>query len=76
MEARSQMSPGQVERTRFAGGGGPDRSFRCSFCLKLIGHAKDGVAGPGVAICRDCVALSVEILDEMGKRLRNGPRPQ
>jgi hypothetical protein len=71
------MPPERVERSQFAGDGGPDRAFWCSFCLKPIGDAKDGVAGPGgVAICRDCVALCVEIFDEMGQPLHDGPRVQ
>ena len=70
------MPAEQVRRSQFPSDGPSDRSFRCSFCLKQIGQPSDGVAGPGVAICRDCVALCVEILDEMGQAPHDGPRPQ
>jgi hypothetical protein len=70
------MPPERVRRTQFAVEGGSDRSLRCSFCLRPVGHAKDAVVGPGVAICRDCVALCVEIFDEMGQPLHVGPRAQ
>ena len=70
------MPAEQVRRGQFPGDGPPDRSFRCSFCFKQIGQSSDGVAGPGVAICRDCVSLCVEILDEIGRDSDREPPAQ
>jgi ATP-dependent Clp protease ATP-binding subunit ClpX len=62
------MPPRQVRRTQFAdverGDRGSDTSLHCSFCSKTAGQLEDVIAGPGVAICTDCVALCVEILAE------------
>ena len=41
---------------------GPARLFRCSFCLKPQTEVAKLVAGPGVAICSECVALCVPIM--------------
>jgi hypothetical protein len=58
--------PRQVRRSRFAdverAGRGADSSLRCSFCSKATSQVEDVIAGPGVAICSDCIALCVEIL--------------
>jgi ClpX C4-type zinc finger protein len=35
----------------------------CSFCMKSPGDVKKMVAGPGVFICNECVALCVELID-------------
>jgi ATP-dependent protease Clp ATPase subunit len=37
---------------------------RCSFCGKERAAVANLIAGPGVWICNDCVALCVEIIDE------------
>jgi len=38
---------------------------RCSFCRKARAQVKALVNGPnGVAICDECVALAVEIIEE------------
>ncbi|RKR29978.1 ClpX C4-type zinc finger protein [Arthrobacter oryzae] len=35
----------------------------CSFCARSAGTSGPLVAGPGVAICRDCAEASVKMLD-------------
>jgi len=40
----------------------------CSFCLKPQDEVKTLVAGPGVYICDECVALSAELIK--GKRVK------
>jgi hypothetical protein len=35
---------------------------RCTFCLKPTDEVETMVAGPGVYICNECVALSVELI--------------
>ena len=41
----------------------------CSFCGKSQRQVKKLIAGPGVYICDECVALCVEILEEeIGER--------
>ena len=37
----------------------------CSFCGKSQRQVKKLIAGPGVYICDECVALCVEILEEV-----------
>jgi hypothetical protein len=37
---------------------------KCSFCGKERGDVQTIVAGPGVAICNECVVLSAGIIDE------------
>ena len=58
-ELECYISPSRRRRRRAKGG-----DQRCSFC----GKAKDSgvalVAGPGVWICAECVALAGEVLDE------------
>lgn len=44
--------------------------LRCSFCGKPREQVKKLVAGPGVSICNQCIALCNEILDEDSR-----PRP-
>src|SRR5687768_13678453 len=35
---------------------------QCSFCGKQAEHLKKLIAGPGIAICDECVGLCVDIL--------------
>ena len=35
----------------------------CSFCMKSPGAVEKMVAGPGVFICNECVALCVELIE-------------
>ena len=37
---------------------------RCSFCNKNQNQVRKLIAGPGVYICDDCVALCAEIIDD------------
>jgi hypothetical protein len=39
-----------------------DGTARCSFCGKRRGQCEKLIAGPGVYICNECVALSDRIL--------------
>jgi hypothetical protein len=39
-------------------------SLECSFCGKTTGQVDRVIAGPGVAICNECVQLAVELLAE------------
>lgn len=41
---------------------GTGAEVRCSFCLRHQDQVWRMVAGPGVYICNDCVAVSVQIL--------------
>lgn len=41
-----------------------DHEAQCSFCKKPRAEVRALVAGPGVSICDDCVALCNEILAE------------
>ena len=65
----------RVRRSRFADaeGAGADSALRCSFCSRTAAHVEDVLAGPGIAICSDCVALCVEILAER-RASPDGPR--
>lgn len=38
--------------------------WKCSFCSKVKDHAKKLIAGPGVAICDECIELCDDILRE------------
>ena len=49
---------------------GKTRDQHCSFCGKSGESSAEMVAGPGVWICADCVALAGEILAERA----GGPR--
>ena len=40
----------------------PSRLFHCSFCLKPQTEVAKLIAGPGVAICNNCVDLCVPII--------------
>ncbi|MEY4418417.1 MAG: hypothetical protein RIQ88_855, partial [Actinomycetota bacterium] len=42
----------------------PGDMIRCNFCSKSQKQVIKLIAGPGVYICNECVALSVEIIDE------------
>ena len=47
------------------------KSVKCSFCGKTQENVKKIVAGPGVYICNECVALCNEIIEnENIKKLR------
>lgn len=50
--------------------GGSDRELRCSFCAKGQDEVKRLIAGPGVYICDECVALCNEIVahEDAGER--------
>lgn len=39
-------------------------TLRCSFCGKSKAEVETLIAGPGVYICNECVALSNDIIDE------------
>jgi ATP-dependent Clp protease ATP-binding subunit ClpX len=39
-------------------------SPRCSFCGKRRDECERLIAGPGVFICSDCVALCVDIIEK------------
>ena len=41
-----------------------DKNVRCSFCNKSQNDVKTLIAGPGVYICNECVALCREIVEE------------
>ena len=64
-----------------AGGGrgrgskGPAGSYRCSFCRKTQEQVRKLIAGQGVYICDECVALCAEIAVEPAQRGR-GASPQ
>ena len=68
-----------LRRTQFAdmerGDRRSDPSLRYSFCSKTAGQVEHVIAGPGVAICSDCVGLCVEILAEQ-RRPGDGGRPR
>lgn len=48
---------------------------RCSFCNKSARDVPKLVAGPGVNICSECVAICQEILDE-NRILDSGKSPE
>lgn len=47
-----------------------ERVIRCSFCSKTQDDGVILVAGPGVFICEECIALCNEIIAEKKGRLR------
>ena len=63
-----------------AGGGrgrgpkGPAGSYRCSFCRKTQEQVRKLIAGQGVYICDECVALCAEIAVEPAQRSRSSAR--
>ena len=44
----------------------PENLVKCSFCGKTQKEVKKLIAGPGVYICEECIALCNEIIDEEG----------
>lgn len=45
----------------------PNEALSCSFCQKVERQVRKIIPGPGVAICDDCVALCIGILEvELG----------
>ncbi len=38
--------------------------LRCNFCGRYENDGRSMVAGPGIYICDECVALAVEVLEE------------
>ena len=58
-ELECYISPSRRRRRR-----GKGRDHGCSFCGKAEDSGVALVAGPGVWICAECVALAGEILDE------------
>ena len=40
----------------------PTRTFHCSFCFKSQAEVVKLIAGPGVFICNECVAMCVPIM--------------
>jgi ATP-dependent Clp protease ATP-binding subunit ClpX len=44
-----------------------DSTVRCSFCGKRKGQCQKLIAGPGVYICNECVALCDGILSVEGR---------
>ncbi len=46
-----------------------EKSVRCSFCNKAQSDVKTLIAGPGVYICNECIALCREIVEEEGESL-------
>jgi ATP-dependent Clp protease ATP-binding subunit ClpX len=55
-----------------------DRSLKCSFCGKRQDDVKKLVAGPGVYICDECIALCNEIIEDEAEdvRLKEMPKPK
>jgi ATP-dependent Clp protease ATP-binding subunit ClpX len=47
-----------------------DGTARCSFCGKRKGQCEKLIAGPGVYICNECVALCDDILSAEGRPRR------
>ena len=41
-----------------------DKNIKCSFCGKPQEIVKKLIAGPGVYICDECIALCQDVLDE------------
>src|SRR5215467_11152312 len=68
-ELQCYISPGKQRRRR-----GKRAAQRCSFCGKDPASGVRLVAGPGVWICTECVALATEILAEA--RDADGPAPR
>jgi hypothetical protein len=51
-------------------------SKSCSFCLRSEAEVRKLVAGPGVLICDQCVALAASILESDPGRDTSGPPPR
>jgi len=45
----------------------PPNPASCSFCMKSPAAVEKMVAGPGVFICNECVALCVELIETKAK---------
>jgi hypothetical protein len=70
-ELECYVSPRRLRRRR---GRGKTTGQRCSFCGKAADGGLQLVAGPGVWICAECVALAAEILAEQASG-QGGPPP-
>jgi ATP-dependent protease Clp ATPase subunit len=53
----------------------PTRVYRCSFCGKSQTEVKTLVAGPGVFICDECVALAQTFIDRPKPDTSPSPDP-
>ena len=42
----------------------PNKNVKCSFCGKPQEVVKKIIAGPGVYICDECIALCQDIIEE------------
>ena len=62
-----------LRRARYRGT--PIRIGECSFCGQAQAEVEKLVYGPQVAICDECVALCVEVLEET-RLSREGSRPR
>jgi ATP-dependent protease Clp ATPase subunit len=49
------------------------RELRCSFCAKAQTQLKLLIAGPGVHICNECVALCANIIEKGAESWQNPP---
>ncbi len=52
------------------------RVFRCSFCRKPQTEVILLIAGPGVSICDECVALCVPIVAEVSEKQARSKTPR
>ena len=51
--------------------------LRCDFCGSLESQGRQMVAGPGIYICDQCVALCVEVLEKRkGAEGNEGDSPE
>jgi ATP-dependent Clp protease ATP-binding subunit ClpA len=57
-------SPGRHSARRRRRRGRADHTAACSFCGKPRSDQRRLIAGPGIWICQECVALCVDILDQ------------
>jgi ATP-dependent Clp protease ATP-binding subunit ClpX len=61
------MTNSEQRRLRRAQQPSKSEELNCSFCDKNRTEVQTLVAGPGVCICDECVALCVEIVDELSE---------
>ena len=54
----------------------PKRVFRCSFCRKAQTDITVLIAGPGVSICDECVALCVPIVADVSAKQAKSKTPK
>jgi len=54
----------------------PRRVFACSFCRKPQTEVRTLIAGPGVFICDQCVALCAPIVADVAARREGSQAPQ